>query len=214
MRSQDVITFKQEFFKNLTDKESAKLLYDKNYCIMLKALRKGPMTIDEILEKYTLEKNEKALKTIYRYIKTLQEAGLVVEAGKRIVTDNDNKNKSITLYSRTAKIFNDTATDRTERSSDENREMIAKGDNVLALFLSKLYDNKMPDMKKLENLYSQFYSEGQEFITEYYDQLDIDVFEQIESYDFMQVYDLLRLIMFFAMTKKLDLKKGLDECFK
>lgn len=214
MRSQDVITYKQEFFKNLSDKASAKLLHDKNYCIMLKALRKGPMTIDEILDRYASENNEKALKTIYRYIKVLQDAKLVVEAGKRIVTDKNNKNKSITLYSRTARLFNDTSKNHSDSISDEDREMIAKGDKVLALFLSKLYDGKMPDMKKLAEFYTKVYSRGQEFITKYYDQLGIDVFEQIENYDFIQVDELVRLVMFLAMTKKHDLKKELDECFK
>ena len=100
MEVQDVITYNQKIVSYIKDKDIAQYFYDKDYGLLLQFLRSGPKTIKEIENAYSSAENEKSDKTIYRYIKDLTEHGLVVEAGKRIYTDEQNKNKTSTIFMR------------------------------------------------------------------------------------------------------------------
>ncbi len=48
---------------------------------------------------------KKSDKTIYGYLNKLKKANLVMETGKRIITYSESQIKTLTLYSRTAKVF-------------------------------------------------------------------------------------------------------------
>ena len=119
---QDVITYKQEVVEVLKDKELTTLFEDQNYAPILIALRKGPMTISELVPRYNqivaqevadrklpaketiaeIERLERKDKTLYRYVKFLVEKGVVVEAGKRVKM---GQTATETLFCRSAKIF-------------------------------------------------------------------------------------------------------------
>ena len=119
---QDVITYKQEVVEVLKEKELTSLFEDQNYAPILIALRKGPMTISELVPRYNqivaqdvadrklpaketiaeIERLERKDKTLYRYVKFLVEKGLVVEAGKRVKM---GQTATETLFCRSAKIF-------------------------------------------------------------------------------------------------------------
>jgi Fe2+ or Zn2+ uptake regulation protein len=96
----DHITFKPRPVK-LLSKSQIKLL-DEYYQIIA-ALRGTNLSAKDMLELY--RKNggySKDIRTIYRYIKTLEKAELIAESGHRIIEGTRLVEK---LYSRTANIF-------------------------------------------------------------------------------------------------------------
>jgi Fe2+ or Zn2+ uptake regulation protein len=103
----DAVTYTPPVLRVVDDEESLKLFMDKNLLLVLRVLReqKRPMTVKDIEAAFKKIEIEKSDKTIYRYIARLEKSGLVVQAGKRIFTDEQHKMKTQTLYSRTAKIF-------------------------------------------------------------------------------------------------------------
>jgi Fe2+ or Zn2+ uptake regulation protein len=97
----------------------------KEQQIILTALSEGNMTVKEIHDLYTLPdgKHSKTLKTIYRYMDTLEQIGLVKLAGHRKTKGKRSLEK---LYCRTAKVFfNDDAAHKTAwLSTDDGQRFI------------------------------------------------------------------------------------------
>jgi hypothetical protein len=108
IKYQDVVNYKPAFLKVISDEKALKALMDPNYEKIMAILRKKPKTVQEI----TVDFNKKAEichltkpranKTIYRYLKALEELELVIPAGQRVVV---GKTASENLYTRTARIF-------------------------------------------------------------------------------------------------------------
>jgi DNA-binding transcriptional ArsR family regulator len=107
-KTQDVLHYTPTPVKIVNTPEAIRLLEDPDYYIIIEILRKRPMTIREIEDAYRLRAADhesvgtKSYNTIYRYLKALEKAGLVIPAGKRI---EFGKTASETLFSRTAKLF-------------------------------------------------------------------------------------------------------------
>ncbi|MFX1284646.1 MAG: winged helix-turn-helix domain-containing protein [Promethearchaeota archaeon] len=105
---QDIINYKPEVLKIISDEETLKLLSDINYENVMRILRKKPMTVQEITKAFniiakTCSKTEKKSdKSIYRYLKVLEEKRMVVTAGQRVVMGKTATEK---LYMPTARIF-------------------------------------------------------------------------------------------------------------
>jgi len=206
----DVITYNQRIVMKITDKEIALYFHDKDYGILLKFLRSGPKTIKEIESAYLEEGNEKSDKTIYRYIKTLDELGLIVEAGKRIYTDENNKNKTVTLYMRTAKVFLDRAIEMTsEKLQDEKMSRIFKAYKIL---LDNLEEDKNFTIDCLKDIYDLVYNEGQDYASQIIEKAGDEVFELLEDLDFSGVNDFLLSLSWLIMIYKKDFNKKLDDC--
>lgn len=106
--TQDVLHFTPIPVKIINTSQAIGLLEDPDYYIIIEILRKKPMTIREIEDAYNLKATDhetvgsKSYNTIYRYLKALEKADLVISAGKRI---EFGKTASETLFSRTAKLF-------------------------------------------------------------------------------------------------------------
>ncbi|MFX0204575.1 MAG: winged helix-turn-helix domain-containing protein [Candidatus Hodarchaeota archaeon] len=108
VKYQDVVEYKPALLKVINDEKTLRALTDPNYEKIISILRKKPKTVQEI----TADFNKKAEKchlteprtnkTIYRYLKTLEELELVIPAGQRVVV---GKTASENLYMRTARIF-------------------------------------------------------------------------------------------------------------
>ncbi|NHJ88036.1 MAG: hypothetical protein FK734_21405 [Asgard group archaeon] len=210
MQVQDVITYNQKVTKSITDKEIAKYFYDNDYGILLRFLRTGPKTIKEIEEYYKLEENEKSDKTIYRYIGTLTEAGLVIEAGKRIYTDDEFKNKSLTIYMRTAKVFNDLTK---EMRGDRTKEKKFKTDYEAFKILIDISDeNKTFNEEGIAKIIKKVYIEGIDLASSLMEKVDEKIFSLLEGYDFGDVNDFILNTAWLLMIHKYDFKKILDEC--
>ena len=105
-RFQDAVAYSQSLMKEITDEETIQLFKDKNLSRVIEFLRthKGAMTVPELEESFKKIGEEKSDKTIYRYLKKLEDAGLVIQAGKRVFA-SETKVKTQTLYMRSAKVF-------------------------------------------------------------------------------------------------------------
>ncbi|MHA1954105.1 MAG: hypothetical protein ACW96U_09205 [Candidatus Heimdallarchaeaceae archaeon] len=120
---QDIITFEMETVKIVTDPKAVETLYNPLYGPIIVALREGPLTVKELDERYEkylkkiiekkgikdpkkikeeLAKKKRSDKSLYRYLKILEEHGLVAQAGKRVEM---GKVTTETLFSRTARLF-------------------------------------------------------------------------------------------------------------
>ena len=101
--------YKQESVKFVVDKEANKLLNNPIYRPILLILREGIKTAEEIQEviKTKEELQKPSLKTIYRHLKALTAADLVVEAGVRKIYKSGEEKPPTTqrLFARTAKFF-------------------------------------------------------------------------------------------------------------
>ncbi|MFW9924440.1 MAG: hypothetical protein ACFFDW_14245 [Candidatus Thorarchaeota archaeon] len=208
MMEQNVITFKQDFYKIIRDKKIAQYFYDENYMMLIRALRKGPMTIEEIMGMYEKEDNEKALKTVYRYIKALQEVGLVVEAGKKIITDEYNKNKSITIFMRSAKVY----VDFTTREEDAKKDMLSFA-KALAITLKPFFRDKKLNIEKLREVITQIFYDGQEIFADNYKEYEQELTELIDDFDYMDINMFLNTFGWIAMILKYDVKKMITDCY-
>ncbi|MHA1212083.1 MAG: hypothetical protein ACTSSH_06445, partial [Candidatus Heimdallarchaeota archaeon] len=106
MKSQDVIINKEKLVKTIYDLNNARCLQDDKNCeLLLNFLLKGPMTFQDIKNAFKEVNAEKSDKTVYGYLNRLKKSTLVMEAGKRIITYSESHIKTLTLYSRTAKVF-------------------------------------------------------------------------------------------------------------
>jgi len=106
METQDVIINKEKLVKTIYDLGSVKCLQDDKNCeLLLNFLLNDPMTFEDIKEAFKTVNAQKSDKTIYGYLNRLKKAHLVMEAGKRIITYSESHIKTLTLYSRTAKVF-------------------------------------------------------------------------------------------------------------
>lgn len=83
----DVITHFPEFWYGLpTNDPRRRYLEKSSYFPLFHVLQDGPMTIKELTERYNKAASfPKTEKTIYRYIKTLKDANLVIEMGYRVI---------------------------------------------------------------------------------------------------------------------------------
>ena len=150
-KSHDAITFTPERIKIIRDKDVIKTLYDPNHGPIIRALRKGPMTVRELEEAYKQEAKTKedleakTDKTIYRYLKELKDASLVVEAGKRVKI---GKTATESLFSRTAEAFIVHAIDEKHWDCDEGKVLC----KTVGLMLAKSMGEKTLD----ENCLQQF----------------------------------------------------------
>jgi len=119
---QDIISFEQEGVMIIRNNKLKELFYDEGLSPIIWALRDKPLTVKEILEKYKqyvtisaekmglsgkkkdekIAELERSEKTIYRYLKDLENAGLIAKAGQRVVI---GKTATENLFARTARIF-------------------------------------------------------------------------------------------------------------
>lgn len=119
---QDIITFEQEGVRIIKDKKLQEIFYDEGYSPVIWSLRDKPLTVKEILEKYNqyvainikkhglkeedekkkIEDTQRSEKTIYRYLKDLENLGIIAKAGQRVVI---GKTATENLFCRTARIF-------------------------------------------------------------------------------------------------------------
>jgi DNA-binding transcriptional ArsR family regulator len=153
--SHDAITFTPDRIKIIRDKDEIKTLYDPNHGPIIRALRKGPMTVRELEEAYKKEakiKEEleaKTDKTIYRYLKELKDANLVIEAGKRVKI---GKTATESLFSRTAEAFIVHDIDEEHWDCDDGKAIC----KIVGLMLEKSLGEKSLDEKCMKQFMIDF----------------------------------------------------------
>lgn len=131
------------------------ILRSPNYYPIVKVLRKGPMTVRDLEKAYQeeAEKTEshepKSDKTIYRYLKTLEKAGLVTHAGQRM---NIGKTVTETLFSRTAKVFLTLDEEPNWWKSKAGKDVAGRIGKILAYLLN----SPEPPISEIQNLLVQY----------------------------------------------------------
>ncbi|MFX1517314.1 MAG: hypothetical protein ACFFC6_13505 [Promethearchaeota archaeon] len=104
----DVLDYTPAVLKVISDEKTLKALLDNNYEKILHTLRNKHMTVQEITTEFNklaekcIMTDPKSDKTVYRYLKTLEELELVAPAGQRVIIGKTATEK---LYTRTARIF-------------------------------------------------------------------------------------------------------------
>ncbi|MHA1124807.1 MAG: hypothetical protein ACTSO7_02915 [Candidatus Heimdallarchaeota archaeon] len=153
MSVQDVIIIQEKLVKRINKIENAKCLTDDKNCeLLLDFLLKGPMTFEDIKKAFIKVDEKKSDKTIYGYLNKLKKADLVMETGKRIVTYSESQIKTLTLYSRTAKVFYialDLEGDGIDNQYDDYF-------NVLSKLMCEMMNLKNIDEKCFKKIYDEF----------------------------------------------------------
>ncbi|MCY3414421.1 MAG: ArsR family transcriptional regulator [Candidatus Heimdallarchaeota archaeon] len=209
---QDVLTYKQKIFEEITDFASSQVLRDEILYPVLLELKKSPRTILELSE--LLSKSDK---TVYRYINKLETLGLVVQAGKRMEISRNNKIKTHTLYSSSAKIYYDTYFEKEiddNITDDENAKYYNKIMSTIASLVGQNYSNKKGDNGKLWELNKEI----SRIKRESFQQLLINANDDtIHTLSFMALKDLIFVIDMIGELSVLRSKNWIEDvasCFK
>ncbi|MFX0114620.1 MAG: hypothetical protein ACFFB3_08735 [Candidatus Hodarchaeota archaeon] len=144
-KSHDVLEYYPSLIK-VIDSKTMRILSDPKYSPLTLALMKGPMTIKELEKAYNaIAEAPKSDKTLYRYLKTLIEAELVVNAGQRVII---GKRATEILYSRTARMFFTTEEEQCEWDEAEKK--------VIFQLLKEVLGKERPPKKVFERVLSSF----------------------------------------------------------
>jgi len=110
------------------------------------------MTFEDIKNTFVKVDEKKSDKTIYGYLNKLKKADLVMETGKRIITYSESQIKTLTLYSRTAKVFYiaiDLEVEGQENISDNYFEVLSK-------LICEMMGIEKLDKKCFKKIYDEF----------------------------------------------------------
>jgi hypothetical protein len=214
MAHQDVTTFTPERIKIVYDKKINEILLDPNHAPIIKALRKGPMTVRELEEAYATaaEKNPeleaKSDKTIYRYLKVLEKAELVVPAGQRVVI---GKTATETLFSRTADVFITGQSEHEYWSCEAGKDLCDK----IASILSKILGDKEADKGCIVKFMNEFDAMGNKYIVNLVEGADDEMLDLITGIDWAYKDKILSYVSIFAIAlENPELFEKLRACFK
>jgi hypothetical protein len=218
---QDIITQKPEAIKIIRDEKVEiekggktetisvmSIILDPNHFPIIKALRKGPMTVRELKLQYEKtasesdEVEEKSDKSIYRYLKVLEKADLVVPAGQRVVL---GKTATETLFVRTARVF---------LLHGEKEEKDDSGAKRIAELLGRI-QGKKPNIKCLVELMTNWKKTSQKYITQLVEGADEETLELITTGKFEKIDDLLYTIGLLSwILNTPDIHDMISKCFK
>jgi len=152
MEMQDVIINKEKLVKTIYDLGSVKCLQDDKNCeLLLNFLLNGPLTFEDIKDAFKSVNAKKSDKTIYGYLNRLKKAHLVMEAGKRIITYSESHIKTLTLYSRTAKVFYIAL----DLSGDEEEDKVDDYFTVIGRITCQLLNFKKFDEARFRKFYDE-----------------------------------------------------------
>jgi DNA-binding transcriptional ArsR family regulator len=211
---QDVITFKPERIKIIYDQKIIEILLDPNHVPIIRVLRKGPMTVREIEEAYANEATNdpdleaKSDKTIYRYLKVLEDAKLVVPAGQRVVI---GKTATETLFSRTAHVFITGQSEHEYWSCETGKDLCDK----IAQMLSKIFEDKKADKTCIMKFMNEFDTIGNQYIINLVEEADDEMLDLITGIDWAYKDKLLNYVTVFAIAlNNPEIFEKLRACFK
>lgn len=211
IKVQDVKTYDQKLFLIINEIEKNVLLQDNNYHILIDSMRFKPRTVDEILDYYEDNSNPKSLMTVYRYLRKLIKEGLVVEAGKRILTFKDNRNKTVTLFSSTARIFYDNTYDQL---SDEIGDVRKRECEVYSKMFEILTDGKESDMECINQIINKIYANGLKSMTEIMSRYETDLNKYLADFGVMMTNTLIVHIGWMTSIMNDDIREKLVKCLK
>lgn len=215
---QDAITYSQELMKEITDSETIKIFKDENLMHVLKFLRisQGVMTVKELEDSFGKIGMKKSDKTIYRYLKKLEDAGLVIQAGKRVFPTDKRKLKTQTLYMRTAKIFFPVMKpEDKEEESEEERQQKDKMIEAIGIMISKQINAKIKSIDCLKAFLTKLYSVQSSIPRTIIQTANDEISDLITGLDWKYIESMVETISLLALLKdKTEWQKELSTCFE
>ena len=208
---QDIITYDQKLFSIVDDEERRDILYDPTYHILISSIKYTPFTVEEIVQKYEEAKKPKSLMTVYRYIRKLTEAGFITEAGKRIITYEDNRNKTVTLYLAAAKIFYDNTYDQLK---DDIGGIRKKECEIYSLLLKNLTTIELKDMECINQIINSIYSYGLNNMSEIMSQHEQDLDKYLSDFGTMMTNTLIVHIGWISAIINEEMREKILKCLK
>lgn len=210
MESNDVIDFQPEIIKVVTDEETGKHFEDENLLLVLKLLRKGPMTVEDLVKEFKKQGVEKSDKTIYRYLNKLTQVDLVAKAGKRVLKKGDDYTTQ-TLYSRTAKVFFESYSQE-EKQKPQYRKP-KKLYDVCRLLVGQLYENGQGDSECFNQFAKQIQKERKELIIDLFQNAGDEVYRKITDFDWDSMNFVMEFVGWVALSQKMNFREKLNECY-
>lgn len=187
----------------------ADYFYDENYWTLLRAVRSKPKTVDEIVDFYESEGNPKSLMTVYRYIRELIKADLLVEAGKRIITDEENRNKTLTLYCTTAQLYYDAAV--REKKFHEKHSIRSRELEIYCMLL-KMLTGKEASRDCVNSVIDSVYEKGRKHITKIMEESEKDLNKYLADFGLMMTNTLIVHIGWMSLILDEEIRKKILEC--
>lgn len=159
------------------------------------------------IKEYKLSKEQKSEKTIYRYVKDLTQAGLIVPAGQRVIT---GKTATETLYTRKARIFIIRQHSDDTWRCDECKSTLSKVSKMLALSMG-IKEPKVENLAKLMSNIDMYHEDEQIRLFEQYDD---EIKEMIKDCSFTETNRVLETFKTIYLLLKVDeFKDEIKQCF-
>ncbi len=208
--SQDVITYKQKTVVALTEEQVDLLFSDANLSYIIKFLRPGPRTVKELEKDFTTKGIKKSDKSIYRYLKTLIEVGIVAKAGKRITSKGAGELQSETIYIRTAKMFLTENLRKKMKSLDE-KDVELFYDTIFSLLAGKFKD-KMKSDKGIDKLINTLETRKFELVNDILGNADEETLGKVNKLDWGLLDYLIEYIGWLALSLEYDVVDEIENC--
>lgn len=211
---QDIIDFKPAILKVLSDDKTHKVLANPNHEVIIPILRKGPMTVQEITKAFNeISKKsdvieEKSDKTIYRYLKTLEEVGVVVAAGQRVVMGKTATEK---LYMRTARVF-EIRFKYIDWMGEEGNEWAERFGTLVGYMLNI---DQIPSVKCIQEFFAKWNKARFAATEKLASIVPEDEMEIITTSDLRELTETFaRVYIFSTLIDQPELLEQLHQCFK
>ena len=207
--NEEIIEYKDSKTGETKSVLKGSLLRDPLYSPILTALKAGPLTVRELEKKYAkLAEEPKSDKTLYRYLKFLEKAGLVTPAGQRVTV---GKTATEALYARTAKLFFSSFAANDLWECTFCNKVLGKVAEILSL------REDMPNQSKecVKNLMTSvdgyIFDEVSGFFEKHYEEI-AEITKDSDPYEMARITDVLGTILLLNHPKSYE--KPLEECLK
>jgi predicted DNA-binding transcriptional regulator YafY len=197
--------------KEISDDNAKKAFLDPNLSQILLILRDSnkPMTVDELEESFKAIDQEKSSKTIYRYLKKLEDAELVVQAGKRVFSRDMKKIRTKTLYMRAAKLFFPIKTPYEVKR--QKKEIV----DVIGELIGKASTRKLKSPEKLNDFIADLFIRESELVRKILKNTDEKQANAIANWDIKQRQSAIAIIGRLVLYQdEIDWNKKFEECFE
>ncbi|OLS26932.1 MAG: hypothetical protein HeimC2_13630 [Candidatus Heimdallarchaeota archaeon LC_2] len=203
-----IISFQPIFMKFISDPKVTELIKDKHHYPILKILKQQPMTVKELEEAYEEHSGKKkSNKTIYRYLKSLEIAGLVRAAGNLVTT---GKTATETIFARTAMAFY-SIDEHDDFWSTESALKIATN---VCILIKPLFGNKECDKIKLLAVLKHHSNNMTDQLQTLVAEVEEEITESIRDCNLDEINYVLKLSSYFASVKNdTDLINRIEACF-